>query len=223
MKINQILTLLLALVMLFALTACGESKSAGDSALKESIENAAKEAAASDSGAESAPASEPASEPEPAPEPTPEPTLVGTWKCEKDMREMVAGELAADPESAKFFNDYLESFTMYLTLELREDGSFSLQPDLSPAKEQMLTAMRAYLQDAAKAQGVSFTDDQLDQYAQLTADQMDIDIEAVSGSYSEENGILTLGDGGPVPYVLSGDTLEFTVEEFGDLSFSRVG
>ena len=41
MKRNRILALLLALVMLFALAACGQSKPAEDNALKESLESAA--------------------------------------------------------------------------------------------------------------------------------------------------------------------------------------
>ena len=39
----------------------------------------------------------------------------------------------------------------------------------------------------------------------------------------DENGTLKLADSDPVPYVLTGTTLEFTVEEFGDLKFDRVG
>ena len=225
MKTKRILALLLALVMLFALAACGESKAAGDSALKESLESAANEAKA-----EAAPAAEAAPEPtpeptsEPTPEPTPEPTLIGEWVCEKDMREMMIEELgSADPDSAKFFNEYMKEFILVMTLELREDGSFSLRPDFSKAQQHVFEAFRSYIDDSLKAQGITFTDEQLDQYAQMAVDQMGLDLDAIEGDYVDENGTLKLADSDPVPYVLTGTTLEFTVEEFGDLKFDRVG
>ena len=67
------------------------------------------------------------------------------------------------------------------------------------------------------------TDEQLDQYAQMAVDQMGLDLDAIEGDYVDENGTLKLADNDPVPYVLTGTTLEFTVEEFGDLKFDRVG
>ena len=209
MKTKRILALLLALVMLFALAACGESKAAGESALKESLESAANEAKA---------------EAAPAAEPTPEPTLIGEWVCEKDMREMMIEELgSADPDSAKFFNEYMKEFILVMTLELREDGTFTLTPDFSKAQQHVYEAFRSYIDDSLKAQGITFTDDQLDQYAQMAVDQMGLDLDAIEGDYVDENGTLKLADNDPVPYVLTGTTLEFTVEEFGDLKFDRVG
>ena len=211
MKRNRILALLLALVMLFALAACGQSKPAEDNALKESLESAANEAKA-----EAAPAAEP--------EPTPEPTLIGEWTCEKDMRDMMLEEIGtADPESAKFFNEYMKEFILVMTLELREDGTFTLTPDFSKAQQHVYEAFRSYIDDSLKAQGITFTDDQLDQYAQMAVDQMGLDLEAIEGDYVDENGTLKLAESDPVPYVLTGTTLEFTVEEFGDLKFDRVG
>ena len=211
MKRNRILALLLALVMLFALAACGQSKPAEGNPLKESLESAANEAKA-----EAAPAAEP--------EPTPEPTLIGEWTCEKDMRDMMLEEIGtADPESAKFFNEYMKEFILVMTLELREDGTFTLTPDFSKAQQHVYEAFRSYIDDSLKAQGITFTDEQLDQYAQMAVDQMGLDLDAIEGDYVDENGTLKLADNDPVPYVLTGTTLEFTVEEFGDLKFDRVG
>lgn len=243
MKNIKIPALLLALVMLLSLAACGESKSpAVEDALKESVQAAAQEAqsAAAEQASAEEPAaeaaSEPVAEPEPEPEveaepepeveaePEPEPSLVGTWVCEKDMSEQLAEELGGnDPESARFFSDYMQSFILVMTLELREDGTCTLTPDFSRAKEHMLDAFRAYLKDAFEEQGVSMSDEALEQYAQLAASQMEVDVDPVEGSYEAADGMLTLEDSDPVPYTLTGDTLEFTVEEFGELSFTRVG
>ena len=197
--------------MLFALAACGQSKPAAEGALKEGLENAAKDA---QSAAPAAPASEPA----------PEPTLVGVWYCEKDLRELMAAELGAnDPQSEKFVNEYLKSFLIALTLELREDGSFTLTPDMSQAGEQMVDALRSFLVDSLKEEGISMSDDQLEAYVQVIADQMSLDIEPVEGSYNAEDGMLSVGDSDPVPYTLTANTLEFNVEGFGDLIFERIG
>ena len=129
----------------------------------------------------------------------------------------------ADPESAKFFNEYMKEFILVMTLELREDGTFTLTPDFSKAQQHVYEAFRSYIDDSLKAQGITFTDDQLDQYAQMAVDQMGLDLDAIEGDYVDENGTLKLADSDPVPYVLTGTTLEFTVEEFGDLKFDRVG
>ena len=146
------------------------------------------------------------------------------WVCEKDMLEAMAEELSsADPESSRFFNEYMQEFIFVMTLELREDGSFVLTPDLSKAKEHVLDAFRSYLRDTLTEQGIAMTDEQIEQYAQLAAGQMAVDLEAKKGSYEVKDGMLCLEDADPVPYVLTAETLEFSVEEFGDLTFNRVG
>ena len=117
----------------------------------------------------------------------------------------------------------MKEFILVMTLELREDGTFTLTPDFSKAQQHVYEAFRSYIDDSLKAQGITFTDEQLDQYAQMAVDQMGLDLEAIEGDYVDENGTLKLAESDPVPYVLTGTTLEFTVEEFGDLKFDRVG
>lgn len=137
---------------------------------------------------------------------------------------MMLEELGSnDPESEKFFTEYMKEFILVMTLELREDGSFTLTPDMSRAQEHMVDAFLRYLRDSLEAQGITLPDEQIEQSAQAAASQMTSDLDPFEGSYKDENGMLTLGDNAPVPYVLTGDTLEFSIEEFGDLHFVRVG
>ena len=87
----------------------------------------------------------------------------------------------------------------------------------------MVDALRSFLVDSLKEEGISMSDDQLEAYVQVIADQMSLDIEPVEGSYNAEDGMLSVGDSDPVPYTLTANTLEFNVEGFGDLIFERIG
>lgn len=216
MKKYRILALLLALVMLLSLAACG-----GGSAKDEDDDDRGSVSQAHKSDDKVDPA--PAPTPVPTPEPTPEPKLTGVWKCEKDMLDMLTEELAEADEDSKEFLGYIDEFVFEMTLELRENGSFTLTPDVARAKESLLVAFRAYLSDLAKASGLTLSDEQLDQYSQMAADQMAMDLEPEEGSYEVDGDMLRLGDSDPMPYTLSGDSLVMTVEEFGELHFKRVG
>ena len=80
MKTKRIIALLLLLVMLFALAACGGRK----------------------------------------------PSVVGLWEAEVDMRDQMVEQLDASVGGSKSFGDYLDSFVWVLTLELKENGTYTL-------------------------------------------------------------------------------------------------
>ena len=128
MKTKRILALLLALVMLFALAACGESKAAGDSALKESLESAANEAKA-----EAAPAAEAA--PEPTPEPgielpppdtAPEPEPIPAQQVYTIRPEVLAGLLKTSPEAAAESGGQMQPDSAQLTVPPPEKPPYTV-------------------------------------------------------------------------------------------------
>ena len=140
------------------------------------------------------------------------------------MREKMLEELSSsDPTSQALVNDYMQHFIFVLTLEFREDGSCTFSADLSKAKEHLLDAVRSYFRDAFKEQGVDLSDEQIEAYVQLTAQAMVIDLDPIEGQFEEKDGTLVFGDGDPIEYTLSGDTLSFTFDEFGELVFERIG
>ena len=240
MKAKNMLALLLALVMLFALAACGESKSAAEDTIKDGVESAvqeakpavepAKEAAEPEKKPAEAPAAEaaeaPAEEPaeEPAPEPEAEPTLVGTWICEKDLREIMAQELGEeDPDTAKTLMEYEKDIPFVMTLELREDATCTLTPDMSKTKDSMLDFFRYYLTKMFEASGVTMGDEFIDAMAQQSMDSFATDMSPVEGTYDETSSLLTLEGNDPIAFVFNGDSLDIAVEGFGDLHFVRLG
>ena len=225
---NKILALLLALVMLFALAACGESGSVSEAAPKDGADKTAEEAQpATEPAAEPAvePAAEPAAEPavEPAVEPAAEPTLVGTWKCEKDLKELLASELGtSDPESVQLLEDFEQPIPLVMTLQFNEDGSCILTPDMSKAKEALFAFFCSYLDRMFKESGVTMDEGSIQGMAEQSIAGMDESFSPVEGSYEENEGLLYLGASAPVPYALDGDTLSISVEGFGELQFVRV-
>ncbi len=169
---------------------------------------------------------------DPTPEPTPEPTVVGLWETEIDMRDQLIEEMDSSVDASRSFGEYLDSFVWVLTLDLSEDGVYTLSYDISKGTDSFKQSVVSYMRDMINEQvGMELSDDQiaqalgmsLEDYAQLVADQMTEAATAESASYRDEGGKLIWEDGAESPYVLTADTLSFRVEAFGDLDFRRVG
>ena len=204
------LSILLALALIFALAACGgQSTNLGDRVTDgiESVQNS------------------PASEPEPTPEPTPEPKLTGSWRGETDMFDALVEQLGDDnPDVSELLHNYVKEYIFVMDLDLREDGSFTLTADLSKAAEHMLEAFRQYLRAKSEEAGYAMSDEDIETTAQSAVQSIaNASLPPVEGTYEVQDGMLTLGDSTPSPYVLTGDTLSFSLEEFGDLTFERIG
>ena len=187
MKKNRILALLLALAMLFALAACGESK---------------------------------------------KPSVVGLWEAEVDMRQMMIDEMDKSVGGSISFADYLDSFLWDLTLELAEDGHYTLNYDITRSVEPFKSAVVSYMRDVINSQvGYEVSDDviaqalgmPLEDYAQTVVDQMISTASTETGGYQDKNGCLIWDNGEQSPYTLTQDTLSFSVKTLGDLSFHRAG
>ena len=140
------------------------------------------------------------------------------------MWEILSEELGAADEQTKEMLSYIESFPVTFVLQLREDSSFVFSFDMSTAKSYLVEGIAKYLQGPYKeATGQEMSDEQATQFAQMLANQMGDDKMEEEGIYTEADGMLSLGDSDPIPYTLTGSTLEFTFENFGNLLFERIG
>lgn len=184
---KKILSLLLALAMLFALTACGGSS---------------------------------------------KPSVVGRWEAEVDMRDQMVSEMDASVGMGLSFGEYLNSFVWTVTLDLSADGKYTLDYDFNKDLDHFVEAVERYMRDAIIAQvGMEVSDDLIAQalgmsladYAKMVADEMTAAASSESGTYKDDGKKLTWGSGEQSPYVLTEDTLSFSVETLGDLVFHRVG
>lgn len=186
MKTKRIIALLLLLVMLFALAACGGRK----------------------------------------------PSVVGLWEAEVDMRDQMVEQLDASVGGSKSFGDYLDSFVWVLTLELKENGTYTLGYNIDRDMAAFKAAVVDYMRDMINEQvGMEVSDEliaqalgmPLEDYAQSVIDAMTESLETESAPYRDEKGTLIWEDGAQSPYVLTKDTLSFSVETLGELNFKRIG
>ena len=186
MKRNRILALLLALVILLSLAACGSKK----------------------------------------------PSVVGLWEAEVDMRDQMVEQMDASVGGSKSFGEYLDSFVWVLTLELRQDGTYTLNYDIGKEMGVFKSAVVDYMRDMINEQvGMEVSDDliaqalgmSLDEYAQSVIDAMTEAAETESATYRDEKGTLIWEDGAKSPYELTEDSLSFSVESLGKLDFKRIG
>ena len=186
MNKKRLIALALALVMLFALAACGAKK----------------------------------------------PSVVGIWKADLDMRGEMVEQMDASVGGSKSFGEYLDSFVWELTLELRDDGSYTLSCNIDRDIANFKSAVVAYMRDMINEQvGSEVSDDliatalgmPLEDYAQTVVDAMTSAAETETGKYQDKGGALIWGNGEKSPYELTEDTLSFSVETLGQLDFTRIG
>ncbi len=186
MNKKRLIALALALVMLFALAACGAKK----------------------------------------------PSVVGTWKADLDMRGEMVEQMDASVGGSKSFGEYLDSFVWELTLELRDDGSYTLSYNIDRDIANFKSAVVAYMRDMINEQvGSEVSDDliatalgmPLEDYAQTVVDAMTEVASSESATYKDDGKNLIWENGEKSPYVLTEDTLSFSVETLGQLDFTRIG
>ena len=186
MNKKRLIALVLTLVMLFALAACGAKK----------------------------------------------PSVVGTWKADLDMRGEMVKQMDASVGGSKSFGEYLDSFVWVLTLELKQDGTYTLSYDIGKEMGVFKSAVVDYMRDMINEQvGMEVSDDliaqalgmSLDEYAQSVIDAMTEAAETESATYRDEKGTLIWEDGAESPYELTEDSLSFSVESLGKLDFKRIG
>lgn len=160
------------------------------------------------------------------------PTVVGHWEGEVDMLEMMVKEMDASVGGSKSFGEYLDSFIWGITLDLSEDGEYTLSFDINKEMDKFKSSVVAYMRDVINEMaGMEVSDEIIEQalgmpledFAQTVIDDMADVAKSESGKYRDEDGKLIWEDGEESPYVLTEDTLSFSVASIGDLSFHRAG
>lgn len=175
-NVKRIAALLLALVMVFALCACSSDDGKG----KDKDKGEAKKTDAE--------------------------LIVGTWEGEIQLGDLIAEELAADPdmgEMASYFD--FSDVTATLTFSFEKDGSYTLtmtadndafKAAVHKAYEELLTDMLdgtgMTLEDAAAAEGMT-VEEFIDAVVEDSVGTDDVfDDEDDSGEYEIKNGKLYL-------------------------------
>ena len=160
------------------------------------------------------------------------PSVVGLWEAEVNMRDQMVEQMDASVGGSKSFGEYLDSFVWVLTLELRQDGTYTLSYDIGKEMGVFKSAVVDYMRDMINEQvGMEVSDDliaqalgmSLDEYAQSVFDAMTEAAETESATYRDEKGTLIWEDGAESPYELTEDSLSFSVESLGKLDFKRIG
>lgn len=151
---------------------------------------------------------------------------VGTWVGLADLREILVAE---SPDMAP----YLKAVPVDLTLELKEDGSYTLSMDAAAMIPAFRDALSAYVEALCEENGMTVADFEatmgtgmeefLDQaLAQLDPEELS---EELTGTYTEENGRLTLDPMSEEATVGSFNGRMVTVEldGYGTMEFTRAG
>ena len=159
--------------------------------------------------------------------------LWGTWVGEIDLRDDLVASLdeAFEGQGGPSAADYINALTMTLTLEFKEDGSFSRRYDLSKDKDAFVTGCAAFMRDmisaivgmdvddatAASALGMSLED-----YALSVLDSMTEAAGDETGTY-KTNGKKIEWNDEVNPYTIDGDTMIMDTGDIGSVTFHRVG
>ena len=151
--------------------------------------------------------------------------VLGLWIASVDVKDRLA-EL--EPAMAA----YLDSAPMSLTLELYEDGSYTLSRDISPVIPGVQTALYSYLGELCAKNGIPVASlrerfgtgpDEI--VAQVMAH---MDLQAFNtteeGRWEEKDGQVIWNRGvGETRGSFTGDSLSFPTEEDGDILLRRSG
>ena len=155
----------------------------------------------------------------------PSESIVGLWVGSVDMHDFLAEE---DPD----IGPYLGSVPVSISLDMREDGTYTMILDAAPALTAMKPAMYAYIEDLCQQNGITVA--QLEEaYGQSLEDVIDdalaeMDMSELNqnleGTY-EVSGEKVIWDKGAnqTEGVYTGDSLAFTVENFGEVLLKRCG
>ena len=151
--------------------------------------------------------------------------ITDTWLGSMDILQLIA---AMDPE----LGDYMEKAPVSLSLEIRPDGTYTMEMDGSPILPELRTAMYGYIDQLCKeneltveefeqAQGKS-----LEEIIEEALEEMDLSSlnQTIEGVYELNGTELILDKGaGETRGTYTGDSISFVLEDLGEAVFSRAG
>ncbi len=149
--------------------------------------------------------------------------IYGLWAAEMDFAA-VMGE--ADESLAEALKDV----TAQVLLEIRSDNTFIVSMDPTSMMPALRVAMTAYLEAMLAEQGMT-----IEQFESMTGQTLDAVLDEafkgmtqetleIKGTYEQEDGQITMRseDGTDTVGTLSGNTLTFTADSLGELSFTQL-
>lgn len=149
--------------------------------------------------------------------------ITGTWVGIVDMRDFVV-------ESAPDMDGYLNSAPVAITMEMRDDGTYTLIIDATTAIPAVTEALRSYVEATCAENGLTQAEFEaaigmtIDEFLEEAVSQMDLEgaVQTVTGEYVEEDGKVTWDPGAEETRgIFTGSILTFSVEGFGDTVLSR--
>lgn len=148
---------------------------------------------------------------------------VGTWTGSFDMGSFIAAEV---PELDGLMGTALAA----ITVELREDGTYSLLLDAAPMVPSLQAALYTYVGQICEENGLTI--EQLEEAYGSSVDVLvedamkDFDLDAINqyaeGVYQVTDGVV-LFDDGSTRGIFTGDTLIVDMDEYGEVVLSRAG
>ncbi len=159
--------------------------------------------------------------------------LIGTWKGEIDLADDMVESLdkAFEGQGGPSAAGYITALTMTLTLEFKDDGTFTRTYDLSKDKDSFVTGCAAFMRDMISAlSGVEVDDDAaaaalgmpLEDYALSVLDAMTESIEDETGTYKSDGKKISWNNE-VNPYTIDGDVMTMQTSDIGEVVFNRVG
>ena len=158
--------------------------------------------------------------------------LIGTWVGEVDLRDELVESLdeAFEGQGGPSAAGYITALTMTMTVEFREDGTFSRSYDLSKDKDSFVTGCAAFMRDMISAIVGMEVDDAtaaqalgmpLEDYALSVLDSMVEAMENDSGTYKTDGKKITWNDEAN-SYTIDGDVMTMESTDY-TITFHRVG
>lgn len=155
--------------------------------------------------------------------------ITGTWIAMLNMKDTI---VQTDPEWAEALSS-VPIIPLYVVLEMKADGSYTMRMDASAIVPALREAMRAYIEEVCKQSNI--TQEQFEEQAGMSVDEVlaaatdGMDLSSVNektleGTYTLNGSDLTLDPGQQETVVAFGAGLiVIPMDEQGELLFTRAG
>ena len=151
--------------------------------------------------------------------------IADTWLGTMDILQMI---VAMDPD----LGNYLEKAPVNLTMELRADGTYTMEMDGAPILPELRAAMYAYVDQLCEENGVTVAQfeeaqgESLEDIIEEALEDMDLASlnQTIEGVYELSGTELILDKGAEETRgTYTGDAISFTLEGLGEAVFTRAG
>lgn len=154
-----------------------------------------------------------------------EESIVGLWIGTLEMKDFI---IEAEPDIGKF----LESAPISVSMEMREDGTYTMDLDASPALPKLQAALYEYVGALCEENGITVAEleeangQTLDELVEEAMEEMDLSEinTTIDGVYEEDMGQVVWDKGADETRgIFTGDTIIINIEGIGDAVLTRGG